>query len=134
MKKRREKKEKVVLGKVLLFLLTVCLPLLFFPMHPPHHRTTTHAHTHPSPTTQHDALVHMQTWPCAGAAENTVPFQQSCDDVIFFFPIREGFTVQGFSKFSGRLCIISGNGRANIFQIAKGGGRVSKLVEEVLQR
>ena len=44
------------------------------------------------------------------------------------------FVVQGFSKFSGRLCIISGNGRANIFQIAKGGGRVSKLVEEVLQR
>ena len=29
--------------------------------------------------------------------------------------------IQGFSKFSGRLFIISGNGRANIFQIAKGG-------------
>ena len=32
-----------------------------------------------------------------------------------------GGRVQGFSKFSGRLCTISGNGRANIFQIAKGG-------------
>ena len=32
--------EKVVLGKVLLFLLTVSLPLLFFPMHPPQHMLT----------------------------------------------------------------------------------------------
>ena len=62
--KEVEKREKGKSGfgkSPFCFCLTVSLPLPFFSLHPPHHHATTHAHTHPPPTTQHDALVHTIT-------------------------------------------------------------------------
>ena len=62
--KEVEKREKGKSGfgkSPFCFCLTVCLPLPFFSLYPPHHQTTTYAHTHPPPTTQHDLLVHTIT-------------------------------------------------------------------------
>ena len=58
---KKGKREKVVLGKVLfVFVDCVFASSLFFPA-PTHHNTTTHAHTHPPHTIQHDGLVHTIT-------------------------------------------------------------------------
>ena len=64
-KKKRWKKgkgKKWFWEKSFLFLFDcVFASSLFFPLHPPHHHATTHAHTHSPLTTQHDALVHTIT-------------------------------------------------------------------------
>ena len=60
-KKKWKKREKGKSGfgkSPFCFCLTVSLPLPFFSCA---HHTTTHAHTHPSPTIHHDALVHTVT-------------------------------------------------------------------------
>ena len=62
-KKRWKKREKGKSGfgkSPFCFCLTAFASSLFS-LHPPRHHTTTHAHTHPPQTIQHDALVHTIT-------------------------------------------------------------------------
>ena len=91
-KKEEKKKEKGKSGfgkSPFCFCLTVFASSLF-PLALNHHATT-HAHTHPPHTIQHDALVHTITCKqgrVLALLRTHGPFQQSCDDVIFFFAIR----------------------------------------------
>ena len=83
---KKRKREKVVLAKVLF----VFVWLWVFPCThpPPHHNIRSHLTHH---TIQHGALVHTVT--CKQGHVLVLlrthgPFQQNCDDVIFFFAIR----------------------------------------------
>ena len=109
--KRVEEKEEEKKGKgkkwfwekSFLFLFDcVFASCLFFLMHPsrPHHNTRPHSTHH---TIQHGTLVHTVT--CKQGRVLVLqrthgPFQQSCDDVIFFFAIRGFYYPIAFSMTS----------------------------------
>ena len=85
----KRKREKVVLGKVLFVFVDCVFASSLFPLCT--HHTTTHALTHSPHTIQRDALVHTITCKQGRVLlplRTHGPFQQSCDDVIFFFAIR----------------------------------------------
>ena len=89
-KKRRKKEKKWFWEKSFLFLFDCVFASSLFSLHTPHHHTRTHTHTTPH-TIQHDALVHTITYKQGRVLlplRTHDPFQQSCDDVIFFFAIR----------------------------------------------